>query len=107
MDGGCKPCKHPLPPPITLATGVVAAPEITATVGGGNGGVGVVNLSNTLAEEFISTKVIGKIPIRPSKRPSAQFSSTRRITIIVSPLLKGRQSFSSTSVTLKSYRALH
>jgi len=61
----------------------------------------------SLAEEFISTKEIGKIPILPSSLPSAQLSSIFRIRVITSFLTKKRQSFSSTSVTLKSYNALH
>lgn len=60
-----------------------------------------------LAAEFISTKLMGNIPTRSAIFPSAQFSSTRRSTVMMFDLLNDKQSFSSTSETRKSYRALH
>jgi hypothetical protein len=54
------------------------------------------------ARLFNSTKVRGKIPILPSSFPSAQFSSTRRITLIMSPSLKTRQPSSSCLSVWKS-----
>ena len=41
-------------------------------------------LSSHFAESLKSTKDIGKMPMRSSRRPSAQCSSTRRITVITS-----------------------
>lgn len=67
----------------------------------------VASFISDFAAAFISTKLIGKIPMRSPSFPSAQFSSTRRITEIRSALLNDRQSFSSTSDTRKSYSALH
>lgn len=60
------------------------------------------NFIKDLAAEFISTKLIGNMPIRSPILPSAQLSSTRRMTVIMSDLENERQSFSSTSVTRKS-----
>ena len=60
-----------------------------------------------LAVGFISTNLIGKIPIRSPNFPSAQLSSTLLITLMTSPFTKEIQSFSSTSVTRKSCKATH
>jgi hypothetical protein len=60
------------------------------------------NFMRARADWFISTKEIGNIPILSISFPSAQFSSTLRITVITSDFEKERQSFSSTSVTRKS-----
>jgi hypothetical protein len=60
------------------------------------------NFMRARADWFISTKEIGNIPILSLSFPSAQFSSTLRITVITSDFANERQSFSSTSVTRKS-----
>ena len=69
--------------------------------------ISFLDFINSLAEEFISTKEIGNIPTFPLSLPSAQLSSTFLISTIISFLAKEMQSFSSTSVTRKSYNALH
>lgn len=69
--------------------------------------ISFLDFINSLAEEFISTKEIGNIPTFPLSLPSAQLSSTFLISKIISFLAKEMQSFSSTSVTRKSYNALH
>lgn len=55
-----------------------------------------------LAKLFSSTKANGKIPIRSSNFPSAQFSSTLLMTEMTSPLLNVKQPSSSSLVIRKS-----
>lgn len=56
---------------------------------------------------FMSTNEMGKIPIEFPIRPSAQFRSTRRNTLIMVPFVNDRQPSSSFFFILKSYNALH
>lgn len=67
----------------------------------------VDNFIRDLAKLLSSTKANGKIPILSSSFPSAQFSSTLRITVIISPLLNVKHPSSSSLVIRKSYNALH
>lgn len=62
----------------------------------------IESFMSDLAKLFNSTKASGKIPIFPSNFPSAQFSSTLLITLIMSPFLKTRQPSSSSFVIRKS-----
>lgn len=68
----------------------------------GKFGLMEASFMSDFAVQFISTKEIGNMPILCPNFPSAQFSSTLRITDIMSPFTNERQSFSSTSVTRKS-----
>lgn len=64
---------------------------------------GLSHSISCLAAELNSTYEIGNIPILSASIPSAQFSSTLRITVRTSSLANGRQSLSaSLSFTSKS-----